>query len=278
MNQTEQWIELAIAEDLGDGDHTSMACIPEDAQGRARLLVKEDGVLSGMEYAKTIFSRVDPSLSVTAILSDGDIIKKGDIAFTVEGSSRSILAAERLVLNVMQRMSGIATVTHRIAESICHTRARILDTRKTTPVLRKLEKEAVLRGGGTNHRIGLYDMILIKDNHIDYAGGIAQAIERTKEYLNNLGKDLRIEVEARDMEEVRQILGVGGVDRIMLDNFAPSQIVEAVSLINGQAETEASGGIHEGNIVPYAEAGVDFISMGALTHSVKSLDLSLKAY
>ncbi|MCB0760511.1 MAG: carboxylating nicotinate-nucleotide diphosphorylase [Flavobacteriales bacterium] len=278
MNQTEQWIELAIAEDLGDGDHTSMACIPEDAQGRARLLVKEDGVLSGMEYAKTIFSRVDPSLSVTAILSDGDIIKKGDIAFTVEGSSRSILAAERLVLNVMQRMSGIATVTHRIAESICHTRARILDTRKTTPVLRKLEKEAVLHGGGTNHRIGLYDMILIKDNHIDYAGGIAQAIERTKEYLNNLGKDLRIEVEARDMEEVRQILGVGGVDRIMLDNFAPSQIVEAVSLINGQAETEASGGIHEGNIVPYAEAGVDFISMGALTHSVKSLDLSLKAY
>ena len=255
-----------------------MACIPEDAQGRARLLVKEDGVLSGMEYAKTIFSRVDPSLSVTAILSDGDIIKKGDIAFTVEGSSRSILAAERLVLNVMQRMSGIATVTHRIAESICHTRARILDTRKTTPVLRKLEKEAVLHGGGTNHRIGLYDMILIKDNHIDYAGGIAQAIERTKEYLNNLGKDLRIEVEARDMEEVRQILGVGGVDRIMLDNFAPSQIVEAVSLINGQAETEASGGIHEGNIVPYAEAGVDFISMGALTHSVKSLDLSLKAY
>lgn len=266
-----------IAEDYGDGDHTSLACIPDSAKGKAVLLVKEKGVLAGMGVAAELFQQVDAGLSMEVFLEDGTRVNPGDEAFVLEGSVRSILQAERLVLNLMQRMSGIATTTRRLVDLIAHTNCRLLDTRKTTPGLRYFEKMAVSIGGGHNHRFGLYDMVLIKDNHIDYAGGIGPAIQRVKEYLKSTGKQLAIEVEARDLKEVEEILSFGPVDRIMLDNFSPEEIKEALLLIKGRSETEASGGIVESSLKSYAETGVDFISMGALTHSVKSLDLSLKA-
>lgn len=275
--ELEEFLRNALAEDIGDGDHTSQACIPDSATGTAKLLVKEPGVLAGMEVAEKVFSMVDSGLQLQTFLNDGDVVKPGDIAFHVSGSSLSILTAERLVLNIMQRMSGIATQAHTIMQRLEGLPTKVLDTRKTTPNLRMLEKWAVRIGGGTNHRIGLYDMIMIKDNHIDYAGGIREAIEAVQKYLAEKGKDLKIEVEARDMDEVRQILSVGGVHRIMLDNFDYATTREAVQLINGRMETESSGGITLETIRGYAECGVDYISVGALTHSVKSLDLSLKA-
>lgn len=273
----EEFLKSALAEDVGSGDHTSLACIPADAQGQARLQVKDDGVLAGMEYAPMIFALVDPQLKFEALLKDGDRVKKGDIAFLVNGSSISITTAERLTLNLMQRMSGIATKTHQVSQLIGHTKTKLLDTRKTSPGLRYFEKKAVLIGGGMNHRYGLYDMILIKDNHVDYAGGVSAALKNVKDYLSKTGLNLKVEVEARNLREVEEIVNDGFAFRILLDNFSPALISEAVQLIDGRMETEASGGITEDNIVPYAEAGVDYISMGALTHSVKSLDLSLKA-
>jgi nicotinate-nucleotide pyrophosphorylase (carboxylating) len=273
----EEFLKNALAEDIGSGDHTSLACIPADAQGQARLLVKDDGVLAGMEYAPMIFALVDPRLTFEALLKDGDRVKKGDVAFLVRGSSISITTAERLTLNLMQRMSGIATKTFQVSQLIAHTKTKLLDTRKTSPGLRYFEKKAVLIGGGMNHRYGLYDMILIKDNHVDYAGGITAALKNVKDYLTKTGLNLKVEVEARTLSEVQEVINDGFAFRILLDNFSPALISEAVQLIGGRMETEASGGITEENIVPYAEAGVDYISMGALTHSVKSLDLSLKA-
>lgn len=272
------FIKNAIAEDVGDGDHTSLSTIPLATQGRAKLIVKEDGVLAGVELALEIFNQVDSRLKVTIMINDGVAVKVGDIALTVEGSTHSILLAERLVLNCMQRMSGIATKTNRIVQLLSPYHTKILDTRKTTPGLRYLEKWAVKIGGGVNHRIGLYDMILIKDNHVDYAGGIANAIESANQYLIKTGKKLDIEIEVRNLDELKQVLAVGNVQRIMLDNFELPLLKEAVQLVNGRFITEASGGILESNVVEYAACGVDYISMGALTHSVKSLDLSLKAY
>jgi len=272
------FIKNAIAEDLGDGDHTSLSTIPSGATGKAKLLVKEDGILAGVELAMEIFEQVDASLKTEIFLKDGDAVKYGDIAFTVEGSSHSILLAERLVLNCMQRMSGIATKTNRIVNLLQSYQTKLLDTRKTTPGLRYLEKWAVRIGGGVNHRIGLYDMILIKDNHVDYAGGITNAITAANAYLVEKGKDLEIEIEVRNLDELGQVLAVGNVSRIMLDNFSFPDLRAAVQLIAKRFTTEASGGITEDNITEYADCGVDFISMGALTHSVKSLDMSLKAY
>jgi len=266
-----------LKEDLGDGDHTSISCIPKDAVGRAKLLVKEDAMLAGVEVAREIFHLVDENLEVEVYLSDGDVVKKGDIAFHVSGSSRSIVMAERLVLNLMQRMSAIATKTNKIVEKIEGTGCKVLDTRKTTPGLRFFEKLAVKIGGGENHRFGLFDMIMIKDNHIDYAGGIDNAIARTKAYLAEKGKSLKIEVEARNLDEVKQILEAGPVDRIMLDNFTFKDIQTAVEMIGDKAETEASGGITDHTVLDYAKCGVNFVSMGALTHSVYNIDLSLKA-
>lgn len=273
----ENFIKQALAEDVGDGDHSSLACIPPNAFGKAKLLAKENGVLAGVALAIEIFKHVDASLSTEVLLKDGDKIKTGDVAFIVAGKKQSILKAERLVLNLMQRMSGIAGYTSEIVELLKGTKAKVLDTRKTTPLLRAIEKQAVKIGGGINHRFGLYDMIMLKDNHIDYAGGIEAAITNTKKYLADSGKNLQIEVEARNMEEVIEIMRVGGIHRIMLDNFTPAETLEAVKLINGKFETESSGGITIHNIRSYAECGVDYISVGALTHSVKSLDLSLKA-
>lgn len=273
----EEIIDLALREDIGEGDHSTRACVPENAVGTARLLIKEKGILAGVELAEKIFHRFDPELKVDVYVKDGTPVSPGDIAFTVTGSSRSILSTERLVLNFMQRMSGIATQTHRICQLIDGTGAKLLDTRKTTPGIRYLEKWAVRIGGGYNHRFALYDMIMLKDNHIDYAGGIRQAIERTHDYLKENGKDLRIEVEVRNEDELQQVLEVGGVDRIMLDNFTPDQIRAVLPLIPENYETEASGGITEHNIRAYADTGIDYISVGALTHSVKSLDMSLKA-
>jgi nicotinate-nucleotide pyrophosphorylase (carboxylating) len=273
----QKFISQALAEDTGDGDHTSLACIPSTAKGKARLLVKESGILAGVDLAFQTFKAVDPSLKIKILLKDGSKINPGDIVLTVEGKSQSILLAERLVLNCMQRMSGIATKTNRLVELCKGTKAKVIDTRKTTPTIRGLEKWAVVIGGGANHRIGLYDMILIKDNHIDYAGGIKAAIEATNGYLKAKKKKLRIEIEARNLEEVKQILAVGRVHRIMLDNFSYADLRKAVKLIAGKYETEASGGITEKTIKKYAQCGVDFISVGALTHTVKSLDLSLKA-
>lgn len=272
-----QFIQLAIAEDIGDGDHSALSCIPASAKKKAHLLVKEPGVLAGMGIARAVFHEVDPALEMNDLLKDGLAVKPGDIGFTVEGSARSILQAERLVLNLMQRMSGIATRTAGVVKLLEGTSTRILDTRKTTPNLRYFEKLAVRIGGGVNHRFGLYDMIMLKDNHIDYAGGIAQAMERVRDYLSETGRSLPVEVETRNLEEVKQALAEKGVTRIMLDNFTPAQVKVAVDEIDGRVETEASGGITPDTIRPYAEAGVDFVSMGALTHSVKSLDLSLKA-
>lgn len=270
-------IELAIAEDIGDGDHTSLACIPKNAQGKAQLLVKENGILAGMTVAKKVFNTIDSSIQFTALLEDGTPVKIGDIAFYVEGSSLSILKAERLALNFMQRMSGIATKTNYYVSLLDGLPTKILDTRKTTPGLRAIEKLAVKIGGGKNHRMGLYDMIMIKDNHIDYAGGIENAIKTTQAYLKTTNKTLKIEIEARNLNELHQILTVGGIDVIMLDNFSFDDLRTAVKLIDGKYKTEASGGITEKTIRKYAECGVDFISVGALTHQISSLDLSLKA-
>jgi nicotinate-nucleotide pyrophosphorylase (carboxylating) len=273
----QEFIRLSLKEDIADGDHTTLSCIPKDAKGKAKLLVKEAGVLAGVEVALEVFKQVDSALQVEVFLADGTLIKPGDIVLQVEGSSQSILMAERLLLNCMQRMSGIATYTHKMVQLMGSTHTKLLDTRKTTPLNRMLEKWAVKIGGGENHRFGLYDMIMIKDNHIDYAGGIKQAIEKVKIYLKDNNFNLKIEVEARDLKEVEQILASGPVDRIMLDNFNYDDLKTAVSLINGRAETEASGGINEETIANYAACGVDFISVGALTHQIKSLDLSLKA-
>ncbi|MFL5763305.1 MAG: carboxylating nicotinate-nucleotide diphosphorylase [Bacteroidia bacterium] len=272
-----QFITSALAEDTGDGDHTSLACIPSDAKGKAQLLVKENGIIAGVALAEQIFHTVDPGLKVKVLIRDGRTIKKGDLVLTVQGSSRSILLAERLVLNCMQRMSGIATKTNNLVQLCKGTGTKVIDTRKTTPNIRGLEKWAVVLGGGANHRIGLYDMILIKDNHIDYAGGIRKAIEASKKYLKNKNRKLAIEIEARNLDEVKEILAVGGIQRILLDNFSIRDIKKALKLIGGKYETEASGGITEKTIRSYAKCGVDFISVGALTHSIKSLDLSLKA-
>lgn len=271
------FIVNALAEDTGGGDHSSLASIPADAAGRARLLVKEDGIISGLRVAAEVFSIADPALKTEILLNDGDRVKYGDLALTVAGRVQPILRAERIVLNIMQRMSGIATATAQYTELVKDTRARITDTRKTTPGMRALEKEAVRTGGGVNHRMGLYDMIMLKDNHIDYAGGIASAIQRTKDYLRKHCLDLKIEVEARSIKEVQEILDAGGVDRIMLDNFNIPDTKEAVALIAGRTETESSGGITLVNVRDYALCGVDYISIGALTHHIKSLDMSLKA-
>lgn len=271
-------IDFALKEDVGDGDHTSIACIPETAERKAKLLVKDNGILAGVELAKIIFERVDPNLKVEVLIEDGSPIEYGQIAFYVTGSSRSILTAERLVLNFMQRMSGIATKTHQLAHLIEDLPTKLLDTRKTTPCVRLMEKWAVTIGGGHNHRFALYDMVMIKDNHVDYAGGIKQAIERVNIYLKANNKPLKIEIEVRNLDELNQVLAVGNVDRIMLDNFTPEQISEALKLIpRDKYETEASGGINEDSIRAYAQTGIDYISSGALTHSYQSLDLSLKA-
>lgn len=267
----------ALREDIGDGDHTADACIPESAKGKAKLLVKEDGIIAGVDLAQRIFSHFDSNLEVETFIQDGSKISVGDIVLTVEGSSRSILKTERLVLNFMQRMSGIASKTAYLTSLIQGTKAKLLDTRKTTPLLREIEKMAVKIGGGVNHRFGLYDMVMIKDNHIDMAGGIPQAINRVNEHLKSIGKDLKIEIEVRDFDELNQTLEAGGFHRIMLDNFHPDDEKKAVELIAGRYETEASGGITEETIRAHALAGVDYISVGALTHHIKSLDLSLKA-
>ena len=270
-------IKLAFAEDIGDGDHTTLCCIPETAMGKSHLIVKEDGVLAGVEMAQRIFHDFDPSLKMTVFIPDGSEVKKGDIAFEVEGKVRSLLQTERLMLNVMQRMSGVATTTRKYVKALEGTKTRVLDTRKTTPGMRMMEKEAVRLGGGTNHRIGLFDMILLKDNHVDFAGGIEQAITRAHNYLKEKGKNLKIEIEVRNFDELEQVLRVGGVDRIMLDNFDIERTKEAVRRVGGRYEIESSGGITFDTLRDYAECGVDYISVGALTHSVKSLDMSFKA-
>ena len=270
-------IDNALKEDIGDGDHSSLSCVPADAIGHAQLIVKDTGILAGVELAERIFHRYDPSLQMKIFIKDGTPVKFGDVAFEIEGSSRSILATERLVLNFMQRMSGIATQTNKIVSLLDGCSTKLLDTRKTTPGIRYMEKWAVRIGGGHNHRFALYDMIMLKDNHIDYAGGIPQAIARTNEYLIKSGKKLKIEVEVRNEEELKQVLEIGMVDRIMLDNFTPERIKAVLSTIPDTYETEASGGITLETIREFAETGVDYISVGALTHSFKSLDMSLKA-
>lgn len=273
----ERLIDLAFAEDIGDGDHTTLCCIPENAVGKSHLLIKEDGILAGVEIAKKVFARFDPTLQVDVLITDGTPVKVGDIALVVTGKTRSLLQTERLMLNIMQRMSGIATMTSKYVKLLEGTGTRVLDTRKTTPGLRILEKQAVKIGGGMNHRIGLFDMILLKDNHIDFAGGIANAINRCHEYLKENNLDLKIEIEVRDFDELQQVLDCGGVNRIMLDNFTPEDTLKAVKIIDHRYETESSGGITFDTIRSYAEQGVDFISVGALTHSVKGLDMSFKA-
>jgi len=270
-------IDNALREDIGDGDHSSLSCVPKDAIGQAKLLVKEEGVIAGIELAERIFKRYDDSIEMEVFLKDGDRVKPGDLAFIVRGPSISILSTERLVLNFMQRMSGVATQTRAIVDLIDGTNAKLLDTRKTTPGIRYMEKWAVRIGGGVNHRFALYDMIMLKDNHIDYAGGVKPAIEKANEYLKETGKELKIEIEVRDEEELNEVLALGNVDRIMLDNFTPERLRKVLPLIPGSIETEASGGITEETIRGFAETGVDYISVGALTHSVKSLDMSLKA-
>ena len=270
-------IDLAFAEDIGDGDHTTLCCIPDTAMGKSHLLIKEDGILAGVEVAKRVFARFDPTMQVEVLIGDGAHVKKGDIAMIVSGKVRSLLQTERLMLNIMQRMSGIATMTAKYVERLKGTKTHVLDTRKTTPGLRMLEKQAVKIGGGMNHRIGLFDMILLKDNHIDFAGGIANAINRCHEYLKEKGLDLKIEIEVRNFDELRQAMECGGINRIMLDNFSVENTKKAVEMVSGKYETESSGGITFDTIRDYAECGVDFISVGALTHSVKGLDMSFKA-
>lgn len=276
-NLVDGLIDLAIREDVGDGDHTSLACIPEDTPGKARLLVKDEGIIAGVAIARRIFNRFDPQLNFRELISDGTRVKKGDIAFYVEGKSLSILQCERLVLNVMQRMSGIATQTDFYVRKLEGLKTKVLDTRKTNPGMRMLDKMAVKLGGGENHRIGLYDMILIKDNHVDFAGGIENAVNAVKNYLQRNNRNLKIEVEARSLDDVKVILSLGGVDRILLDNFSVDQTRQAVQLIGGRCQTESSGGITIDTLRDYAECGVDYISVGALTHQIRSLDLSLKA-
>lgn len=272
-----QLIPFWFAEDIGDGDHTTLSCIPETAYGKSQLIIKEKGVLAGVEIARRIFSEFDPELKVTVFINDGAEVNPGDIAFVVEGKIQSLLQTERLMLNIMQRMSGVATRTRDYVRRLEGTKTRVLDTRKTTPGLRQLEKEAVKIGGGVNHRFGLFDMILLKDNHVDFAGGIANAIKRTRQYCSEKGKNLKIEIEVRNFDELNQVLEIGGVDRIMLDNFSVENTRKAVELIAGRFETESSGGITMSTLNEYAACGVDFISVGALTHSVKSLDMSFKA-
>ncbi len=272
----EDLIKLAFAEDIGDGDHTTLSSIPADAMGKSKLLVKEEGILAGVEIAKQVFDAFDPTLEMEIFIEDGTHVKPGDIAFIVSGKIQSLLQTERLMLNIMQRMSGIATVTNKYVKELEGTNTRVLDTRKTTPGLRMIEKAAVKIGGGVNHRIGLFDMILLKDNHVDFAGSIEKAVNGAKAYCKEKGKDLKIELEVRNFDELEQALAVG-VDRVMLDNFTPADTKKAVELINGRVETESSGGITFATLREYAECGVDFISVGALTHSVKGLDMSFKA-
>jgi nicotinate-nucleotide pyrophosphorylase (carboxylating) len=272
----EDLIRLSFAEDIGDGDHTTLSCIPADAVGKQQLIVKEAGILAGVDIARRVFAAFDPDLKMEVFIEDGTPVKPGDIAFVVTGREQSLLQTERLMLNIMQRMSGIATMTRRYVDRLQGTGTRVLDTRKTTPGMRILEKMAVKIGGGENHRIGLFDMILLKDNHVDFAGGIHNAITRAKEYCRAKGKQLKIEVEVRNFDELQQALNEG-VDRIMFDNFTPEDTRRAVQMVGGRCETESSGGITYDTMLPYAEAGVDFISFGALTHSVKGLDMSFKA-
>ena len=270
-------IDLAFAEDIGDGDHTTLCCIPEDAMGKSHLLIKEDGILAGVEVAKRVFAKFDPTMQVEVLINDGTPVKKGDIAMVVTAKVRSLLQTERLMLNIMQRMSGIATMTNKYVERLKGTKTHVLDTRKTTPGLRMLEKQAVKIGGGMNHRIGLFDMILLKDNHIDFCGGITNAITRCHVYLKEKGLDLKIEIEVRNFDELAEAMNCGGINRIMLDNFSVADTKKAVDIVGGKFETESSGGITFDTIRDYAECGVDFISVGALTHSVKGLDMSFKA-
>lgn len=270
-------IDLAFAEDIGDGDHTTLCCIPEDAVGKSHLLIKEDGILAGVEVAKRVFARFDDTLKVEVFMDDGSEVKKGDIAMLVTGKTRSLLQTERLMLNIMQRMSGIATTTRKYVDLLKGTHTKVLDTRKTTPGMRMLEKQAVKIGGGVNHRIGLFDMILLKDNHVDFAGGIRNAIDKCHKYLDEKSLNLKIEIEVRNFDELEQVFERGGVDRIMLDNFTVADTKKAVDMIAGKYETESSGGITFDTIRQYAECGVDFVSVGALTHSVKCLDMSFKA-
>ena len=270
-------IDLAFVEDIGDGDHTTLCCIPEDAMGKSHLLIKEDGILAGVEVAKRVFAKFDPTMQVEVLINDGTPVKKGDIAMVVTAKVRSLLQTERLMLNIMQRMSGIATMTNKYVERLKGTKTHVLDTRKTTPGLRMLEKQAVKIGGGMNHRIGLFDMILLKDNHVDFCGGITNAITRCHEYLKEKGLDLKIEIEVRNFDELAEAMNCGGINRIMLDNFSVADTKKAVDIVGGKFETESSGGITFDTIRDYAECGVDFISVGALTHSVKGLDMSFKA-
>ena len=270
-------IDLAFAEDIGDGDHTTLCCIPENAMGKSHLLIKEDGILAGVELAKRVFAKFDPTMQVEVLINDGTPVKKGDIAMVVTAKVRSLLQTERLMLNIMQRMSGIATMTNKYVERLKGTKTHVLDTRKTTPGLRMLEKQAVKIGGGMNHRIGLFDMILLKDNQIDFCGGITNAITRCHEYLKEKGLDLKIEIEVRNFDELAEAMNCGGINRIMLDNFSVADTKKAVDIVGGKFETESSGGITFDTIRDYVECGVDFISVGALTHSVKGLDMSFKA-
>ena len=273
----DQLIGLWFSEDIGDGDHSTLSCIPETARGKSQLIIREEGVLAGVEIARRIFAAFDPELKMEVFMQDGALVKPGDIVFITEGKIRSLLQTERLMLNIMQRMSGIATRTRTYVQRLEGTNTKVLDTRKTTPGLRYLEKEAVRIGGGTNHRFGLYDMIMLKDNHVDFAGGISEAISRTRNYLKQNNKNLKIEIEVRNFDELNEVLATGGVDRIMLDNFSVENTRKAVELIAGRYETEASGGITLDNLLDYALCGVSYISVGALTHSVKSLDMSFKA-
>ncbi|MBQ2969279.1 MAG: carboxylating nicotinate-nucleotide diphosphorylase [Bacteroidaceae bacterium] len=278
MNELiDQLIALSFAEDIGDGDHTTLSCIPDTAMGKSRLIIKEEGIIAGVEMAREIFHRFDPEMKMEVYINDGAHVKPGDVAFVVEGKVQSLLQTERLMLNVMQRMSGIATITNEYVKLLEGTKCRVLDTRKTTPGMRLMEKDAVRIGGGCNHRIGLFDMILLKDNHIDFAGGIPQAVSRAQEYCKAKGKNLKIEVEVRNFDELEQVLALEGVDRVMLDNFSVENTRKAVEIVDGRLEVESSGGITFGTIRSYAECGVDFVSVGALTHSVKSLDMSFKA-
>lgn len=270
-------IDLAFSEDIGDGDHTTLCCIPDDEMGKSQLIIKENGILAGIRVAQQVFNRFDPTMKVEVLIKDGTPVKPGDVAMIVSGKVRSLLQTERLMLNIMQRMSGIATMTSKYVKKLEGTNTRILDTRKTTPGMRMMEKEAVKIGGGVNHRIGLFDMILLKDNHIDFAGGIDAALDKCHQYLKDKGLDLKIEIEVRSFDELQQVLNHGGVDRIMLDNFNTEDTKKAVAMINHRYETESSGGITYDTIRDYAECGVDFISVGALTHSVKGLDMSFKA-
>ena len=273
----DQLIDLAFSEDIGDGDHTTLCCIPEDAMGKSKLLIKEEGILAGIRIAKEVFHRFDPDMQVEVFIEDGAHVKPGDVAMIVTGKVRSLLQTERLMLNIMQRMSGIATMTNKYVKHLEGTKTHVLDTRKTTPGMRMLEKEAVKIGGGVNHRIGLFDMILLKDNHVDFAGGIANALDRCAQYKKEKGLNIKVEIEVRSFDEIRQVMEHGGADRIMLDNFSVEDTRKAVEMIGDKFETESSGGITFATIRDYAECGVDYISVGALTHSVKGLDMSFKA-